>query len=281
MDIKLAGKIISYFKPYSMLINKAGEVLWLSNKMKTLLNSIETDNAGAILNIDLEMLLSNNQLKITIDEDIYYLSKIFLKKEEAIVLIFDLLGDYNEPTTKSICLDEIIENLYDGVLLTDKDGKVVIYNHAMEELEKYDAEDMIGKYIWEAYGYNDINQSEHMQVLDSGIAIINKYKAHAYNNGKPVYKSYSTHPIRINGDIIGVYSISKDETKLQSLLTESVELKRQYNKKLDEDDNKLYKNGSRFNFSDIIGSSEIMKTLIKEAEAISWLDNSIDRKSVV
>ena len=83
MDIKLAGKIISYFKPYSMLINKAGEVLWLSNKMKTLLNSIETDNAGAILNIDLEMLLSNNQLKITIDEDIYYLSKIFLKKEEA------------------------------------------------------------------------------------------------------------------------------------------------------------------------------------------------------
>ena len=275
MNIKLAGKIISYFKPYSMLINKAGEVLWLSNKMKTLLNSIETDNAGAILNIDLEMLLSNNQLKITIDEDIYYLSKIFLKKEEAIVLIFDLLGDYNEPTTKSICLDEIIENLYDGVLLTDKDGKVVIYNHAMEELEKYDAEDMIGKYIWEAYGYNDINQSEHMQVLDSGIAIINKYKAHAYNNGKPVYKSYSTHPIRINGDIIGVYSISKDETKLQSLLTESVELKRQYNKKLDEDDNKLYKNGSRFNFSDIIGSSEIMKTLIKEAEAISWLDNSI------
>ena len=246
MDIKLAGKIISYFKPYSMLINKAGEVLWLSNKMKTLLNSIETDNAGAILNIDLEMLLSNNQLKITIDEDIYYLSKIFLKKEEAIVLIFDLLGDYNEPTTKSICLDEIIENLYDGVLLTDKDGKVVIYNHAMEELEKYDAEDMIGKYIWEAYGYNDINQSEHMQVLDSGIAIINKYKAHAYNNGKPVYKSYSTHPIRINGDIIGVYSISKDETKLQSLLTESVELKRQYNRNLYGDDKNLYKNGTRF-----------------------------------
>ena len=31
---------------------------------------------------------------------------------------------------------EIIENLYDGVLLTDKEGKILIYNPAMEELEK-------------------------------------------------------------------------------------------------------------------------------------------------
>ena len=275
MDINLAGEIISYFKPYSMLISKLGEVLWLSNNMQALLKPIKSDNAGSILNIDLKALLSNKRLKITIAEDIYYLSKIFLKKQEVIILIFDLIGDYKEPTTKSICLDEIMDNLYDGVLLTDKDGKVVIYNHAMEELEKYEAKDMIGKYIWDAYGYNDKNKSEHMQVLKNGIPIINKYKAHAYNKGKPVYKSYSTHPIRVDGDIIGVYSISKDETKLQSLLTESVELKRQYNKKLDEDDNKLYKNGTRFKFSDIIGSSEVMKTLIKEAEAISWLDNSI------
>lgn len=169
--------------------------------------------------------------------------------------------------------EQIIDNLYDGVLLSDKEGKVIIYNHAMEELEEREAKDMIGKYIWDAYGYSDVNKSEHMQVFNSGIPIINKYKAHAYNNGKPIYKSYSTLPIRLNGEIIGVYSISKNETKLQSLLSEITELKRKFNEP--SNDGKINKNGTRFNFFDIIGSSEPMKKLIKEAEAISWLDNSI------
>ena len=43
---------------------------------------------------------------------------------------------------------EIIENLYDGVLLTDKKGKILIYNPAMEELEERKSDQMIGKYIW-------------------------------------------------------------------------------------------------------------------------------------
>lgn len=169
---------------------------------------------------------------------------------------------------------EIIENLYDGVLLTDKDGKILIYNPAMEELEERKSDQMIGKYIWDAYEYSDPDKSEHMQVFNTGIPIINKYKAHAFNNGKPIYKSYSTLPVYKDGEIIGVYSISKNESKLQSLLSETIELKRQFNKALETDPN-LHTNGTRFHFSDIIGSSEIMKQLIKEAEAISWLDNSI------
>ena len=169
---------------------------------------------------------------------------------------------------------EIIENLYDGVLLTDKDGKILIYNPAMEELEERKSDQMIGKYIWDAYEYSDPDKSEHMQVFNTGIPIINKYKAHAFNNGKPIYKSYSTLPVYKDGEIIGVYSISKNESKLQSLLSETIELKRQFNQALETDPN-LHTNGTRFHFSDIIGSSEIMKQLIKEAEAISWLDNSI------
>ena len=69
------------------------------------------------------------------------------------------------------------------------------------------------------------NKSEHMQVFNSRIPIIDKYKAHAYDNGKPIYKLYSTFPIVRDGETIGVYSISKDETKLQSLLSETIELK--------------------------------------------------------
>jgi arginine utilization regulatory protein len=274
MDTKLIGEIISNFKPYSILINREGVILWLSDKIKTIINITDGSNVESILKLNLNEILSDEDIKVTIGNQSYNMSKLKISNQEAIILIFNIIGDYNDDSTKSICLEQIIENLYDGVLLSDKDGKVVIYNKAMEEIEKREAKDMIGKYIWDAYGYSDINKSEHMQVFTSGVPIINRYKAHAFNNGKPVYKSYSTYPIKVNGDTIGVYSISKDETKLQSLLAETVELKRQYTK-IDDADNKLYKNGTRFNFSDIIGSSNNIKKLIKEAQAISWLDNSI------
>ncbi len=174
----------------------------------------------------------------------------------------------------SYFLMEIIENLNDGILFTDKEGKIIIYNKAMEDLEKRKAEDMIGRYIWDAYGYKDINKSEHMQVFKTRTSIINKYKAHAYDDGKPIYKSYSTFPVEKDGEIIGVYSISKDETKLQSLLAETIELKRQF-KKTPEGNKYIRPNGTRFTFSDIIGSSDIIKKTIKIAQSISWLDNNI------
>ncbi len=120
------------------------------------------------------------------------------------------------------CLEKIIENLDDGVLLTDRDGKILIYNPAIEELEKRKASEMIGKYIWEAFEYYDKNKSEHMRVLKTGKPIVRKYKAHTYDDDRPVYKLYSTFPIEVDGEIIGVYSISKNETRLQFLLSDKL-----------------------------------------------------------
>ena len=275
MDIEVVGEVFTIFKPYVAIIDEAGEILWISQR---LMNLLEIDirykmNIKFIFSISVEDLLSSNNLKVKINHEMYNLHKIKLKNESHIIFI-DLISDYNDSKVKSYCLEQIIENLNDGILLSDKDGKVVIYNKAMEELEKRDSKDMIGKYIWDAYGYKDINKSEHMQVFNSQIPIINKYKAHAYNNGKPIYKSYSTFPIIKNEETIGVYSISKDETKLQSLLSETIELKRQF-KGIFKDEKHSKSNGTRFTFSDMIGSSYVMKRLIKTAQSISYLDNNV------
>lgn len=227
-----------------------------------------------IIGTKLREILGFNNLQVDIGNESYNITKISLKNQPYIILTLDLIGDYNDYITKSYCLEKIIEDLYDGVLLTDKEGRVLIYNQSMEEMEKRERKDMIGKYIWDAYGYSDINKSEHMQVFNTGKPIINRYKAHAYHKGKPLYKSYSTLPIEKNNKIIGVYSISKNETKLQSLLSEIIELKRKFKEKsTDENYNNL--NGTRFTFSDIVGSSDIMKKLIEESQAISWFDNNI------
>lgn len=276
MDINIIGEILVKLRPYVSIVKNSGEILWMNKELIDLL-AIEFQhemNIKSIFGISIKDLSNNNNIKVKINHEKYSLSMIKLVKKSLIIIFVNPIADYNDCKIKSYCLEQIIENLNDGILLSDKYGKVVIYNKAMEELEERDSKDMIGKYIWDAYGYRDINKSEHMQVFNSRIPIINKYKAHAYNNGKPIFKSYSTFPIVKDDETIGVYSISKDETKLQSLLSETIELKRQF-KGISKDVEYIRSNGTRFTFSDIIGSSDIMKKLIKVAQSISWLDNNI------
>lgn len=190
-------------------------------------------------------------------------------------MVSDKRTAYKKYDMMLICLERIIQNLDEGVILTDKNGKILIYNKAMEELEKRKASDMIGKYIWEAYEYYDKDKSEHMRVLKSGQAIVKRYKAHAYNDDRPVYKLYSTFPIEVDGEIIGVYSVSKNETRLQFLLSEITEMKNELFKQKALKPDQVNSNGTKFTFADIIGSSKVMKKLIEEAQAVAWLDNTI------
>ncbi len=257
--VKVINNIFNLF-----IVSDGKRILYLSDELRKIAN----DDLKQFESLDFNV--KNSYYAIS--NNLYNIKSY--KIEAFNLIIFEPIGNYDDILTKAICLEEIVENLYDGVLLSDKDGKVVIYNKAMEDLERKSKDQMIGKYIWDAYGYSDKNKSEHMQVLKTRKPIVNRYKAHAVHNGKPVYKSYSTYPIILNGTTIGVYSISKDETKLQNLLSEIAELKRNFFK----DDNlekSIFNNGTRFTFSDIIGSSDIMKKLIKEAEALSWLDNSV------
>lgn len=257
--VKVINNIFNLF-----IVSDGKRILYLSDELRKIAN----DDFKQFESLD----FNAKNPHYVISNNLYNIRSY--KIETFNLIVFEPIGNYDDTLTKAICLEEIVENLYDGVLLSDKDGKVVIYNKAMEDLERKSKDQMIGKYIWDAYGYSDKNKSEHMQVLKTRKPIVNRYKAHAVHNGKPVYKSYSTYPIILNNETIGVYSISKDETKLQNLLSEIVEIKRNYFSE-DTQEKDTFNNGTKFTFSDIIGSSEVMKNLIKEAQALSWLDNSI------
>lgn len=182
----------------------------------------------------------------------------------------------HDKDTKIDSLEKIIENISDGIVMSDCNGKIIIYNNAMEKLEDKRSVDMIGKYLWDAYEYEEQNTSEHRKVFDTGVPILNRYSAHAINNGVPKYVCYSTYPIIKDGEKIGVYSISKNETKLHTLLAETMELKRNFNNKDYKDGDRAYKsNGTTYKFSDLIGSSKEMTNLIKEAQSIAWLENNV------
>ncbi len=273
MELSALGIVLERFAPLSAIADKEGNILWVSSSLEGLV-SVGQKSIWEMIGLDsgeLKQTTEGNEAELELDgRD--YLARAF-NVEPYFIVEFKEYGDYRDPNVRADSLLQVIENLYDGVLLSDKEGRVKVYNKSMEDLEKRRAEDMLGRYIWDAYGYSDKDKSEHMEVFKTGKPIINKYAAHAYNEGKPVYKSYSTIPIKDGERTIGVFSISKDETKLQNLLSQIMELKRE-SYGLEEREG-AFLNGTRFTFSDIIGSSQAIRKVIREAQAIAWLDNSI------
>ncbi|MDR7317325.1 PAS domain S-box-containing protein [Brevibacillus nitrificans] len=43
----------------------------------------------------------------------------------------------------------------EGIVLSDAEGKVLMYNKAQEKWEGMKQEEMVGKYLWDAYKYYD------------------------------------------------------------------------------------------------------------------------------
>lgn len=276
MDISKIGEIISTYTPLVVIVDEKGLISWMSTDFKnqsninSLLAKLEelfkTKYTSAIKHNGIIIEDNGHKYKIIAHE-------IFAKNKDYTIFIFNNLNKLDNKDIKIFALESIIANINDGIVASDFDGKVVIYNKAMENLEDKKAGDMLGQYLWNAYGYGNEEGSEHRNVFYTGEALINKYSAHAYSKGLPKYVSYSTYPLIKDGEKIGVYTISKNETKLQALLSETINLKRQFNNNQEE---KSYKsNGTTFSFDEIIGTSDSINKLIKEAQAISWLDNNI------
>ena len=141
------------------------------------------------------------------------------------------------------------------------------------------AENVVGSYLWEAYNYYELEEyeikSEHRKVYTTGESILDKYRAYLFKDGKPKYLSCNTYPLTIDGEVIGVCSISKNESHLQSLLSNIIEIKRNLLPKEDMSDVKLYRNGTRYTFSDIVSNSTAIEDLIKDSQMIATLNNSV------
>jgi arginine utilization regulatory protein len=173
---------------------------------------------------------------------------------------------------KVYCYESIFDKLDDGILMSDKNGRIILYNPAQERLEGLSRENCIGKYLWDVYQYEAPEMSEHRQVFKSQKPIIKEYKSHVKNGQSEKYLSYSTYPVIQNSQTLSVFSVSKNESKLLELLSETLELKRKLkNKTL----TKAFNNGTFYTFDDIKGNSPAMTNTIKEAERMSLIDGNL------
>lgn len=278
MDIDMAKKLLNKFDKGLIVLDDKEEIILADSYAKKICgnNTIEGKTFGEIFHVDLDKMMDQPQIIKTISGNKFsFLAQHMAEKNQVYIVVrIQEITDWESPDSRLYIFEQMMDSLNDGILISNYEGRIVLYNRAMEEMEGLSGEAVVGKYLWEAYNYNP-ELSEHRSVYKTGNPLINRYRAHNYKDGRPQYVSYNTYPIKKGGEVIGVYSVSKNETSLQSLLSETIDLKRKLFSKSNLGTKELYENGTKYTFADIAGESTEIKNVIHEAECMALLDSTI------
>ncbi len=291
MRAETLGKLLSPFGAGIIILDERQRLLWMNQAIKTFFDTTgRTFKEFFPYEIDLTV---DQVVSLHDQEGHQYLigvTKVIDANPCHTVISLQRPSDFDYSATKSYCLETALDQVNDGVVISDFDGKIVLYNRAMEQLEERSRSEMVGKFIWDAYGYKDPNQSEHRQVFNNTAPLMDRFSAHVYKNGRPLFTSYSTFPLVKDGERLGVFSICRNDTKLRELLDETIELKKRFfaAREAEDTDGMLpskphertssrtpLNNGTHYTFSDIIGEGNTTRKTVNEAKAMAVLESNI------
>lgn len=223
----------------------------------------------------LQTIQPNEEVEESIKQQSYIIkvANVTLQQSYFRLLTFNQIISLQEIKLTLATYKQIFDHLNEGVMASNDQGKIFLYNKAQEKLENLKSEDVIGKYLWDVYRINP-KTSEHRNVYETKEPIIDQYKAHAYINGVPQYITYNTYPLIKNDVSVGAFSICMNDTRLKDLLHETLELKRELHK-TKENPELQSNNGTAYTFESIKGIDPMFTKVIKEAQNIALYNTDI------
>ncbi|MFJ7665942.1 sigma-54 interaction domain-containing protein [Lysinibacillus sp. NPDC097195] len=221
---------------------------------------------ASIAEIDVTCLQQPQQLQIQEQLLSFTIEPFYFPHQIFIVLVENLVDFQYSLQNKVFVLEEIIEHLDEGIIVSNGDGDIIYYNEALAKMEEHHKEDMLGKKLWDAYNYQDRRLSEHNHILKTAKPIYTKYRAHAYSENEPKFVGYSSFPIQKDNQTIGVFSITHTETSLRNQLQQTLDSKRET---MEVPEEVKRNNGTIYTFQDIKGNSQELLQTIAEAKNIA------------
>ncbi|WP_227764414.1 sigma-54 interaction domain-containing protein [Zhaonella formicivorans] len=168
-------------------------------------------------------------------------------------------------------LQDVLNSIHEGIIVTDRAGKIIFYNNELAKLEDLSPEKVIGKHLGEVYEVGEEN-SEHLQVIKTGKAIPETRRTYFTSDGKEITIVASAFPVYVGDEIVAVYSVCRDITKIKELLAQTMQLQEQIQQDCRET---IRKNGTRYTFDSIIYASSSMHNLIASAKKAAEADCSV------
>ncbi|KAA0944009.1 PAS domain S-box protein [Sporosarcina sp. ANT_H38] len=135
-----------------------------------------------------------------------------------------------------------------GIHAIEKNGRTVIYNEKMKEIEGLALEDVGDRSILELFNFEQ-EESTLLKVLQSGKEQLNVKQTYWNRNGSEITSINDTYPIFNNEVLIGAVELARDVTALEKFVLQP-----------------FRKNSDPVTFNQIIASSPPMKVVIATAK---------------
>lgn len=153
----------------------------------------------------------------------------------------------------------VLDEIDIGIHVVNAEGKTIIYNKKMMEIESMDIEDVLDKNLLDVFSFDKNGNSTLLEALNQGRSIHNAKQTYYNNKGKEITTINNTFPIIDNGIQIGAVEITRDVTKYERLLREN-----------------RHKTGdTRFTFESIIGNSNKIQEVIDASKRATRTNSSI------
>jgi arginine utilization regulatory protein len=167
--------------------------------------------------------------------------------------------DYEKMMIKNKIYQQILDDIDIGIHAVNADGKTIIYNKKMMEIESMEVEDVLDRNLLDVFPFDTNGDSTLLEAIQKGKSILNSKQTYYNNKGKEITTINNTFPIINNGIQIGAVEIARDVTKYERLLRENL----------------LKKGNTRFTFESIIGSSDKIQDVIEASKRATRTNSSI------
>jgi arginine utilization regulatory protein len=155
-------------------------------------------------------------------------------------------------------VQNILPHIEEGIHVIDENGKTIIYNGAMADIEGLEASQVIGNHLLKVFPSLNEDTSTLLKALSTG-RTLKEYKQSYLNlKGKKISTINTTLPIIEGEKIIGAIEIAKNITKVSHLSEQIIKLQQ----RLIEPDEGQNKIKSFYTFDNIIGKDkELLKAI--------------------
>lgn len=164
---------------------------------------------------------------------------------------------------------ELIKYINEGVHVIDEQGKTIIYNERMAELEKLTGKEVLNKPFEDVF--KDVQDSTLLKSLNNKSIIINKNQSYINKYGKEITTINTTVPILDDSNVVAALEIAHNITQIKEMTDTILELQKDIQSP-DESKNKRIR---EYRFHNIVGTSDSFKRTIEIAKKASKTDASV------
>lgn len=164
-------------------------------------------------------------------------------------------------------IELMIKHLDEGVIIVDSNLNIVYFNEQSTSITGFNLEKAAGKNFFQVFPNIELDNSTFCRAINSGEQTIDYVQNYINYNGKNVSILTTTIPIIENGRVQGAIEIFKDLTQVKNLSDEMIILQSRLYKK-DIMENKFLKNGTQYDFTDVISNDSAMIKLKERAKMV-------------